>query len=283
MFGKKIRHLSLYTTGASILLCAILLLYGALHARSINTVNYNLTLPGKSAGLRIALISDLHIGSSVGKLWIQKIVDTINRTQPDIVLIAGDIFDGNLDVIGDLPGVVSQLKRISAPLGVYACLGNHDVDRMRIDAGTKRIEDILKEADIVLLQDEVRAIRDSLYITGRKDARPIGMSAQRKSADELLAGSEGTIIMLDHQPVQFLQNEKAGVDFLLCGHTHKGQLFPANLITRGMFKKMGAVHYGYWKGETMQAVVTSGAGVWGPPLRVATNSEVAVIDVNFVQ
>jgi predicted MPP superfamily phosphohydrolase len=200
-----------------------------------------------------------------------------------MICIAGDVFDGNLDVINGLEEVIAQLKLLKAPLGVYACLGNHDVDRTGISGGrTARIAEILKKADITLLYDEVFQIRPDLFVAGRMDARPIGMNAQRETSQELLSSIDGTIIMLDHQPVQFAQNEQAGVDLLLCGHTHKGQIFPANIMTHFIYWRMGAVHYGYWKGQTMQAVVTSGAGFLGPPVRIGTNSEIAVINVNFL-
>ena len=71
------------------------------------------------------------------------------------------------------------------------------------------------------------------------------------------------------------------MDLVLSGHTHKGQFFPGNIITEYIFKKAGAVHYGYWKGRYTQAVVSSGAGVWGPPIRIATNSEAAVVNIKF--
>jgi len=280
--GKRIANINLYTIGAALVLCVILLVYGSLHARSVKTENYSLTLNGDGSGIRITLVSDIHIGAAVGKSHVKRIVEAVNRTDPDIVCIAGDVFDGNLKVINDLEGVITQLKLLKAPLGVYACLGNHDVDRMSISGGkTERIVEILKEAGIVVLQDEVFQIRENLFAAGRKDARPIGMNAERKNARELLADIDGTIIMLDHQPTQFPQNEQAGVDLLFCGHTHKGQVFPTNIITYFMYKKAGAVHYGYWKGQTMQAVVTSGAGFWGPPVRIGTNSEVVVIDITF--
>jgi len=281
--GKRAANINLYTIGVMLILCFILLVYGSLHARSVKTENYSLTLRGEGGGIRITLISDMHIGAAIGKSHVRRIVKAVEKTEPDIVCIAGDVFDGNLDVINDLEGVIAQLKLLKAPLGVYACLGNHDVDRMSIsESRTERIVEIIKETGIVVLQDEIYQIEKSLFIAGRKDARPIGMNAERKNTQELLAGIDGTIIMMDHQPTQFQQNEQAGVDLLLCGHTHKGQVFPANIITRFIYKKAGAVHYGYWKGKTMQAVVTSGAGFWGPPVRIGTNSEVVVIDVNFL-
>jgi uncharacterized protein len=277
--------------GAALCLCFIIITYGAFHARSIRTVHYGIRLAGQGDGLRIALISDLHIGSGVGQKHIAKVINVINQAEPDIVCIAGDIFDGNLEMVRDLPGIAAEFRRIG--LGVYACLGNHDVDRMFLSGGgTERIEAFLREAGITLLLDGVVAIGNNMYIAGRRDARPIGMKAQRKTAAELLAvmfdrtvppGSETprTLIVLDHQPTQFADIEAAGADLVLSGHTHRGQLFPANLITKSMYRKAGAAHYGYWRGKSLQAVITSGAGYWGPPLRVATNSEVAVIDVTF--
>jgi predicted MPP superfamily phosphohydrolase len=281
--GKKIANFNLYTIGAALILCVIFIVYGSLHARSIKTENYSLALDRKSDDIRITLISDIHIGAVVGKSHVARIVEAVNRTEPDMICIAGDVFDGNLDVIKDLEGVIEQIKLLKAPLGVYACLGNHDVDRQGFSGGrTERIAEILKKADITLLRDEVFQIRPELFVVGRMDARPIGMNAQRKSSKELLEGIDGTIIMLDHQPTQFAQNEQAGVDLLFCGHTHRGQIFPGNIMTYFIYGRAGAVHYGYWKGQTMQAVVTSGAGFWGPPVRIGTNSEIAVININFV-
>jgi predicted MPP superfamily phosphohydrolase len=278
--GKQIQNFNLYSAGGSIFFCFLLIASGMINARIIKTVNYDVNLSGSGSNLRIVLISDLHIGNSVNRPWIDRVATEIKKAEPDIVCIAGDIFDGNIDIIDDLQGIISLFREIKAPLGVYACLGNHDVDRQH--GNSERIESILSSAGIVTLNDESRKIRDNLHIVGRKDARPIGMNAQRKTAEELCNGLEGTIIMLDHQPSEFGLSEQAGVDLLLCGHTHKGQVFPATLIARGIFKKSGSTYYGYWEGQAMQAVVTSGAGIWGPPIRIGTSSEVVIINVNFV-
>jgi uncharacterized protein len=284
---------TVFGIGAALCMCFIIIVYGAFHAGSIRTVQYSVRLAGQGDGLRAALISDLHIGSGVGKKHITKVVNVINKAEPDIVFIAGDIFDGNLGTVRDMPGIAEELKRLHPPLGVYACLGNHDVDRVSFSGNsTERIEAFLREAGIKLLKDEVTEIRDNMYIAGRRDARPIGMNVKRKTAAELCAAisdstahtdneTPRTLIVLDHQPTQFDKIEAAGADLVLSGHTHRGQLFPANLITKIMYRKMGSSHYGYWRGNTLQAVITSGAGYWGPPLRVATNSEVAVIDITF--
>ena len=280
IIGKRIPDLQFYAVGGSIFMCVILIVFGMLNARSIKTVNYEINLHGSGSGFRIALVSDLHIGNTVNKAWIDRVAAQVNKAKPDMVCVAGDVFDGNVDVIQDLQGVISSLAEMKAPLGVYACFGNHDVDRAH--GNTERMKNIVKAAGVFILQDEALKIRDNLYIAGRRDARPIGMNARRKTAAQICDELDGTVIMLDHQPVDFALLEQAGVDLLFCGHTHRGQVFPATLITRQLFKKLGSTHYGYWKGQTMQAVVTSGAGVWGPPLRLGTNSEVVIIDVNFM-
>ena len=279
-----------FAAGMGAVLCLTLLVIfcGALHARRIQVKNYSITIgkEGPAGGARIVLVSDLHIGGTVNRAWIARIMDAVNRARPGMVCIAGDIFDGNLDMVQDMDGIAAELRRLEAPLGVYACLGNHDVDRVRLfqDSGsTGRIEAFLKSANIVLLRDEALPVTEGLYVAGRLDARPIGMRQSRKSIAELAAplDKNAAILLLDHQPLEFPQAEAAGVDLLLCGHTHKGQMFPGNLITRRIFRKAGGTHYGYWRGANMQAVVTSGAGVWGPPVRIATDSEIAVLDLQF--
>jgi len=280
--GKLPAKFNVYSVGSALVLCFGLIVYGASNARLIETVNYNMNYVGKSINLenlRIVLISDTHIGSSIGKNHIKRVVDEINRAEPDIVCIAGDVFDGNIDQVSDLQGVITELRKINAPLGVFACLGNHDVDRRSTD----RIVQTLNEANITVLQDEVYELMDTIYIIGRKEIYPIGIESVRKPTAELVSGldSDSFIIMLDHRPSQFLQTEKFGVNLFLAGHTHKGQIFPGTIITSAIFKRAGAIAYGHWQGNTMQAIVTSGAGFWGPSIRIGTQSEVVVIDVGF--
>jgi predicted MPP superfamily phosphohydrolase len=273
-------------TGIALGLAILIIIYGSFHARDIRTVHYNITL-NKDGGdpLRIALITDLHIGVTVDRKWIAKIVDTVNKAEPDIVCISGDIFDGGLDTLPNLENTVSELKRLNAALGVYACPGNHDrISPFSEGTGIDRIKSLLENVGVVYLQDETVFVAGRFYIIGRKDARPIGIQQQeRKTAAELVANLDVSlpIVFLDHQPVDFPAVEKAGADLILSGHTHRGQFFPGNLATALIFKKAGATHYGYWRGRSAQALVSSGSGVWGQPIRIATNSEVMVADITF--
>jgi predicted MPP superfamily phosphohydrolase len=149
---------------------------------------------------------------------------------------------------------------------------------------TEWVNEILRDGNIVVLEDEVLLLRENFFIAGRKDAMTRGRNVQRKSAMQLLEGidRDSTVRVLSHQATQFAELEEAGADLLFCGHTHGGGFFPLSAIARAVSKRTGRTHYGYWKGETMQAVVTSGAGNWvGPQLRILTNNEVAVINVSF--
>lgn len=284
---------------ASFCAALIIVCFGVIYARTIHTTNYtvNIHKPWTEKTARLVLVSDLHIGATVGTKWIGRVVDEINKAEPDIVCIAGDIFDGNLDAVRDSAGITGELRRIRSRLGVFAALGNHDVDRGALArAGRAGIDSLeqtavggiaafLEEAGVILLRDEVQEAAPGFWVAGRKDLRPIGLRGQsRMNAAALTAlrgEAAGFLAVIDHQPFEFRQVEAAGADLLLCGHTHKGQIFPGNLITRRIYQKAGATHYGYVRGSTLQAVVTSGAGVWGPPLRIATTSEIAVIDLQF--
>ena len=281
--------ISVAATGIALALAVFSMVYGTLNAMHIRTAHYDISISKnfsgvKANGLRIALVSDLHIGGAVSRKWVARIVDAVNRTEPDIIVMAGDIFDNSVSAIRDPEGVVAELLRLRAPLGVFASGGNHDVDRLAWgeEASTDGINNFLKRAGIIFLQDEYDLIKDSFYIVGRRDIRPIGLNHTRKTTDELISDLDKSrlIIFLDHQPLDFPAMDEAGADLILSGHTHKGQFFPGNFFTERIFRKAGSVHYGYWKGRFAQGVITSGAGVWGPSIRIASNSEVVMVNLN---
>ena len=267
----------------------LMLIYGSINARYVRPSYYNVTIDKKAglSSLRIALISDLHVGSAVDRKWLTRIVDAVNKAEPDMICLAGDIFDNNVSMLPDSEGIAAEFRRLKAPLGVFACQGNHDVDRLslRAEASTSGTADFLRKNGIVFLEDEFVLLPDGFYVAGRRDARPIGARQGRKTAAELLSDLDKSkpLILLDHQPIDFPAEEAAGADLILSGHTHGGQFFPGNIITAGIYKKAGAVHYGYWRGKTAQGVVSSGAGVWGPAIRVGARSETAVLDIKFRQ
>lgn len=250
-------------------------LYGVHHADQPRRVTYDVQLEGYNAAaeMNVVMISDLHLGAERSENRLVKIVEEINAASPDLVLIAGDFFDNDFGAIRNPEKVSELLRGLKAVHGVYACFGNHD-------AGSTypQMLRFLQDSHIRLLADETVLIADRLYLAGRMDGSPIGGfgGQQRKVLEEILplADTRYPVVVLDHNPAHV--NEYAGeTDLVLCGHTHKGQLFPGSLITRSMY----TVDHGYYRRDenSPHVIVTSGAGAWGPPMRVGTDSEINLI------
>jgi predicted MPP superfamily phosphohydrolase len=220
--------------------------------------------------LKIVFVSDIHIGYVINKRKLQEYVDSINSQGADIVFIAGDLCDGAIEPMIEQK-VYEELSSIRARLGIYAVTGNHEYIRGNKDAKVS----YYKKSGLIVLEDSVALIDSSFYVVGRKDRT----DRNRKDIKELVKGLDTTlpIILLDHQPYNLDKSAEAGVDLHLSGHTHDGQFFPINLITRAIYE----VSAGYkLKGKT-HVYVSSGLGLWGPPVRIGTKSEFVVIQMRW--
>ena len=259
---------------SKIVLTLLIVIIGMFNVKNLKVTNYSIKTDKISEDLNVVLFSDTHLGHQIGYDTIAKIVKKVNAENPDIVFIPGDIFNTDMKNIKDLEKVTDELSKIKAKYGVFATLGNHDGYK-----GNDDIRIFLAKSDIILLQDEVY-ITDNLVIIGRLDARPIERKLtdyNRKSIEELIADidTEKFTILLDHQPSDTDNAIKNNIDLTLSGHTHNGQIFPGSLITNSIFK----VGYGHQKFDNTNVVVTSGAGFWGPPIRVGTKSEIVSIKI----
>lgn len=270
--------------------------YGFYHARDIKvnkdySVVVNKSVDGMES-LNVVLIADLHIGYSIGVNHITNMVNLINEQKPDIVCIAGDIYDNDFDAFDDPDALAEALSKIQSKYGTFACWGNHDVNQKILGGFTfdnepviehdYRISDFLKKANINILEDESVLIDDKFYVVGRVDGeKPATENDIRKNPDELLEGLDKSkpIFVIYHEPDELSELAEAGTDLLLCGHTHDGQLFPGNILTGLMWENS----CGYLQKGNMHNIVTSGVGIWGPFMRVGTDSEICPIQVNFSQ
>ena len=281
-------------TGA---ICIVIIMavsiWGVVHAGRIHTTKYEVTVDkdaGKVENLHIVLAADLHLGYNVGCYQMKKMVDKINRQEPDLVVIAGDIFDNEYEALDNPDRLASILRGIKSKYGVYACYGNHDIEepilagftfRQRAPkASSPQMDAFLSDAGIQLLRDEGVLLNDSFYLYGRADAqRPGAGISERKSPQEITQDMDKTrpIIVIDHQPRELAALAAAGVDIDLCGHTHDGQMFPGNLIVRPFWENF----YGYLQKGSMHNIVTSGVGLFGPNMRVGTKAEICSITVHF--
>lgn len=231
---------------------------------------------GSLSQLRAVSVSDIHLGDIIGVNRLEQLVDSINQLQPDIVLLPGDIIDSNLQpFIKQNMGAV--LQRLNPPLGVYAVLGNHEY----IGGETEDIITALEQANIKVLRDSAVIVRDSIIIAGRDEySRNRYSNGSRMPLSTILHGVNAAlpILLLDHQPVSLDEAKEQGVDLQLSGHTHRGQLYPNHLITSAIFE----IDWGYLKKDSLQVIVSSGYGTWGPPIRTENQPELLDIHLTFV-
>lgn len=257
----------------------ILMLWGTFNAWNPVLRTYPIPIAKKAGAhrkLTIAVASDIHLGNIVGNRHLKRLIRGINEMKPDLILLPGDVIDDSIEPF-IRNNMVENLKQLQATYGVYAVLGNHEYYGGHIEQYVNE----MRLAGIQVLQDEVITIDNgSITIAGRKDKTAESMDpAGRLSIQELLQDSDPSkpIIVMDHQPYGFQIAAEAGTDILLCGHTHRGQFAPNHWVTRRLFE----LDWGYMLKQSMHVVVSSGFGTWGPPIRLASRSEIIRLDVEL--
>ncbi|MGV9450674.1 metallophosphoesterase [Streptomyces sp. NPDC003635] len=240
--------------------------YGVLNGPSVKRVTVPLAkLPRGAHGYRIAVVSDIHLGPVLGRGFAQKVVDTINSTQPDIVAVVGDLVDGS---VRDLGPAAAPLRQLRAP--AYFVTGNHEY----FSGAEQWVEEVrrlgllpLENARTELPWFDLAGVND---IAGESEGQGPDFAKALGDRDPARA-----CVLLAHQPVQIHDAVEHGVDLQLSGHTHGGQLWPGNLVAAGANPTLaGLERYG-----DTQLYVTRGAGAWGPPTRVGAPSDITVIEL----
>ncbi len=220
--------------------------------------------------VKIVLLSDLHLGYHNRRAEFRKWVDKINKENPDLILIGGDIIDISVRPLLE-ENVAEEFHRFKAP--VLACLGNHEYY-----SGEPKAQQFYRDAGITLLRDSVATV-GNLRIIGRDDRT----NPQRKSLTDILASAESGekptenhfTILLDHQPYHLEEAEQNGIDFQFSGHTHRGQVWPISWITDALYE----VAFGSLQKGKTQYYVSSGMGIWGGKFRIGTQSEYVVLTI----
>ncbi len=224
--------------------------------------------------LKITLVSDIHLGKINGRRRLNNIVETVNRQQPDVILLAGDIIDDEVSSFYR-QNLHKLLGKFQARYGVYGVTGNHEYIA-GVDATVKAME----AGGIRVLQNEAAKIAGSIYVAGRNDwvsSRSEGKP--RKALAEILSGIDKRlpVILMDHTPFNLEEASKNEVDLQVSGHTHYGQLWPVNYIIRMIYE----LSWGYMKKGNTHYYVSCGAGTWGPPVRTGSHSEIVNINIRF--
>ncbi|MFJ2064060.1 metallophosphoesterase [Streptomyces albidoflavus] len=242
--------------------------YGVLRGPRLKHVTVPLAkLPRAAHGYRIAVVSDVHLGPILGRGHTQRIVDTVNSAQPDLIAVVGDLVDGS---VAELGHAAEPLAQLWARDGSYFVTGNHEyfsgaaewVDHVR-ELGLRPLENARVEKagfDLAGVND----VAGESYGQGPDFVRALG-DRDRSRASVLLA----------HQPIVIDEAVEHGVDLQLSGHTHGGQLWPGNLIA-GLANPTveGLERYG-----DTQLYVSRGAGAWGPPVRVGAPSDITIVQL----
>ena len=277
--SEALQNIYLKSNIAAFIIVAVLLVYGTYNATNLKVTKYAIKInkdAGKLKNLNVVMLSDLHLGDIVDKQRLSKMVSKINELKPDIVILAGDIIDDYIEPFIE-QDMGEGFKKIISKFGVYAVFGNHEYYGSAIDKTAYEYE---KSANFNLLRDKTEKIANSFYLVGREDLSFERYSkTKRKTIDELLSDADRQlpIIVIDHQPSNLSEGEKTGVDLQFSGHTHRGQLLPANIVTKRLFEN----DFGLLTRDTYNVVVSSGVGTWGPPIRIGTASEIVQVEIEF--
>ncbi len=227
------------------------------------TANHPMVQP-----VRLAMVSDLHLGWLVGNRELDNLTEIVTREKVQLLLMPGDIMDDNVAEYHakKMQPYLQNLVK-SVPMGVYASLGNHDMY-----GDEKNIRAALTQAGVHMLADERVLVNEQLWLIGRFDNH----ARNRKSTAELLPQVvDKPLILLDHEPNEIEKNVQLPIDLQVSGHTHNGQIFPANFIVQ----RLNRVGYGHERINDTDVVVSAGYGFWGVPFRLGSQSEVWVIDI----
>ncbi|KJY47636.1 membrane protein, partial [Streptomyces sp. NRRL S-444] len=246
--------------------------YGVLRGPRVKRVQVPLAkLPRAAHGFRIAVVSDIHLGPVLGRAHTTRIVETVNRTQPDLIAIVGDLVDGN---VHDLGSAAEPLRRLRARHGSYFVTGNHEYF-----SGAQQWIDHVRELGLVPLENARRALPHFDLagvndVAGETEGHGPDFTAALGDRDRARAA-----VLMAHQPVVIHDAVRHGVDLQLSGHTHGGQLWPGNYLAELANPTVaGLERYG-----DTQLYVSRGAGTWGPPVRVGAPSDITVVELASYQ
>ncbi len=243
-------------------------IYGMVNAQRVRIHRVSIRLPNLPAswqGRSALVMSDLHLGPINGARFARRIAAMATALQPHIVFLPGDLFDGTK---AHLDRMLAPFQILQPPLGIFFSTGNHE----EFGAPTPYFEAITRAGIRVLANERVTV--DGLHIAGISYGLTHSPVHLRSTLDSLRISPGEVGILLNHVPTRLPLAEAAGFSLQLSGHTHRGQIFPFTWITRRIF---GAFTYGLQVFGALQVYTSSGAGTWGPPMRVGSPPEIVLL------
>jgi len=259
-----------FLPGIAALVIAVFGFFSAQNVRLETLTIATEKLPAQVNRLRLAFISDVHLGLMVSQERLARILAVVNQASPDMLISLGDLVDGQLNHVEDS---MELLAKQDFPMGKYAVLGNHEYF-----VGLSNSMALISQAGFTLLRDEITSVAGGLILVGVDD--PIGRRLELASPlDEasllMPLPRDQFILLLKHQP--YVNDKSRGLfDLQISGHTHGGQIFPFYLLTRLFFTYARGLSDLGWASSVY---VSRGSGTWGPPIRFLAPPEVTVIDL----
>lgn len=259
------------------LVCALLsLLYGVIHAHTVVPVQYTVSVGDSGNACRMVLLSDVHLGMYNGAKHLAKVVDAVNAAQPDLVVLAGDLFDGaQAGAFFDQAAAAAEFRRIQARDGVVFATGNHDPA-----TSDPEFRAFLRNANITLLND-CAFMLGALVVVGRNDALSVREPDRRRPLFTVTSGYQHCrpMVVVDHNPQGVDDAVALEADLVLCGHTHRGQMFPITLFTKWAY---GTERFwGHHQLGKTHVIISAGCSVFQLPIRVGTDNEVVTVDLIY--
>ena len=260
-----------------LILTGLVFTYGYFNIRNVIETKYTI-YTDKEIGedIRVLLITDTHYGTIFKKDKLDEYTKKLNEVKADIVVLGGDIVDESTTK-KEMKEVFESLGSIENKYGIYYVYGNHDEQRYsnRVDFTKEELDTTITENNIKILDEQSFSVTENIVIAGRMD----NSYGKRKSVKEILGdiSSDDYVIMVDHQPIEYQENVASGVDLILSGHTHGGQVFPIKFFINLL--NTADLAYGHQNVNGMDAIVSSGMAGWGYPIRTQEHSEYTIIDI----
>lgn len=266
-FFYSLSNINILTVG--LLILPIFFVYAYYNFSKVKIVRCKIVVEDSKQGkrLKIGFISDVHLSSLTNKDSIEESLEKISDENVDVLFIGGDLIDfSHKDIKADFS---KSFRNIEPKFGMYAVLGNHEYHG-EINGNI----DYIKSLGIKILRDEIIEV-EGVNVIGRDDVT----NTNRKSISSFISDNnlKSPIVVIDHNPNSIEEAIEAKVNLELCGHTHRGQFFPYNLIVKKMYKN----HYGHEVFGKTHTIVSAGFSSWLIPYRVNSTSELNIIDLYY--
>ncbi len=266
-FISDMKHNFIY----SLLITIIIMLLGYINYLhpDVNRIDIAIDKPIIGDSMKVVAISDIHLGYGTGKKRLRKFADMINAENPDLILIAGDLIDNSTKPLYQ-EDMAKELNMLKAPMGILMAPGNHEYI-----SGIDDSKEFISKTPIKMLIDSMVVLPNGVQVVLRDDPAnvvrpPVWYVLKKNKAD-----MERPVILVDHHPYGIADKDTLGIDIQFSGHTHNGQIWPGNIITGFLYEQSN----GYRKWSHSHVYVSSGLSLWGPPLRIGTNCDMAVFNI----